>query len=51
MFDRLLLPPNCLNDDGLFLDNMSLEHFRLSLGKPVLVGSTISPGQSKKGFS
>jgi len=37
-FDALVLPPNCLNNDNLFLDNLSLEHFRNALGKPVYVG-------------
>ncbi len=37
-FDVLVLPPNCLNNDNLFLDNLSLEQFRNALGKPVYVG-------------
>lgn len=37
-FDLLVLPPNCLNDDDLFLDNLSLEQFQRALGKPVLLG-------------
>ena len=37
-YDTVVLPPNCLNPDDLFLDDMSLEEFRESLGKPVLVG-------------
>jgi putative radical SAM enzyme (TIGR03279 family) len=37
-FDALVLPPNCLNNDSLFLDNLSLEQFRTALGKPVFVG-------------
>jgi len=37
-FDALVIPPNCLNSDNLFLDNMSLTHFIKSLGKPVYVG-------------
>jgi putative radical SAM enzyme (TIGR03279 family) len=36
--DLLILPPNCLNDDHLFLDDMSLKEFERSLDKPVLVG-------------
>ncbi|MEE8576313.1 MAG: DUF512 domain-containing protein, partial [candidate division Zixibacteria bacterium] len=38
-FDRLLLPPNCVNSDGLFLDNMSLSHFKKTIGKDVILGS------------
>lgn len=38
-YDALVLPPNCLNPDDLFLDNLSLEQFRRSLGKDVVVGS------------
>jgi len=37
-FEVLVLPPNCLNNDNLFLDNLSLEQFRNALGKPVHVG-------------
>ena len=37
-FDVLVLPPNCLNEDELFLDNLSLKQFRIVLGKDVLVG-------------
>jgi hypothetical protein len=33
-----VLPPNCLNNDDLFLDNLSLEHFERALRKPVVVG-------------
>ncbi len=38
-FDTVVLPPNCLNADNLFLDGMSLEQFRTSLEKPVVMGS------------
>ena len=37
-FDLVVLPPNCLNSDDLFLDNLTLEQFKTGLGKPVLVG-------------
>ncbi|MCX6834076.1 MAG: DUF512 domain-containing protein [candidate division Zixibacteria bacterium] len=37
--DIVVLPPNCLNQDDLFLDNMSLEQFRRTLDKTVVVGS------------
>ncbi|MGH8015722.1 MAG: DUF512 domain-containing protein [Candidatus Zixiibacteriota bacterium] len=37
-FDALVLPPNCLNNDSLFLDNLTLEQFKSALGKPVYVG-------------
>ncbi len=37
-FDVVVLPPNCLNSDDLFLDNLSLPHFQRALQKPVLVG-------------
>jgi putative radical SAM enzyme (TIGR03279 family) len=36
--DMVVLPPNCLNADSLFLDDLSLADFRAALGKPVLVG-------------
>ncbi len=39
--DMILLPPNCLNDDDLFLDDMSLKEFSEEAGKPVMVGSYI----------
>ncbi len=37
-YDVLVLPPNCLNSDNLFLDDMSLQQFQNALGKPVVVG-------------
>ena len=37
-FDAVVLPPNCLNGDDLFLDNLSLDEFRGALGRPVYVG-------------
>jgi len=37
-YDVAALPPNCLNSDDLFLDDMSLEQFQNALGKPVVVG-------------
>lgn len=37
-YDVLVLPPNCLNDGDLFLDNMSIQQFQSDLGKPVVVG-------------
>ena len=36
--DVILLPPNCINDDELFLDDMSLEQFQAEMGIPVVVG-------------
>jgi NifB/MoaA-like Fe-S oxidoreductase len=36
--DVVVLPPNCLNSDNLFLDDMSLQQFQNGLGKPVVVG-------------
>ncbi len=38
-YDAVLLPPNCLNDDDLFLDNMSLEEFKQKADVDVKVGS------------
>ena len=37
-FDTVVLPPNCLNNDNLFLDNLSLEQFTSVLNKEVLIG-------------
>jgi putative radical SAM enzyme (TIGR03279 family) len=37
-FDHLVLPPNCLNQDDLFLDNLSLDQFQTVLQKPVSIG-------------
>jgi putative radical SAM enzyme (TIGR03279 family) len=37
--DTVVLPPNCLNEDNLFLDNMSLTQFRQTLEREVVVGS------------
>ncbi|MEW6413050.1 MAG: DUF512 domain-containing protein [Candidatus Zixiibacteriota bacterium] len=38
-YDMAVLPPNCLNEDKLFLDDMSLEQFEQKLGRKVVVGS------------
>jgi putative radical SAM enzyme (TIGR03279 family) len=38
-FDTVVLPPNCLNNDDLFLDNLPLSQFRDALKKNVVVGS------------
>ena len=37
-FDLVVLPPNCLNRDALFLDDLSLAQFEERLGKPAIVG-------------
>ena len=37
--DIILLPPNCLNYDNLFLDNLSLDQFKHKMKKPVITGS------------
>jgi len=37
--DMVMLPPNCLNSDDLFLDDMSLEEFRERAGRPVIEGT------------
>jgi len=37
-YDLVVLPPNCLNEDNLFLDNLSLKQFENALGFPVLTG-------------
>lgn len=37
-FDLVILPPNCLNADDLFLDNLTLYQFKSVLKKPTLVG-------------
>lgn len=37
-YDAVVLPPNCLNNDDLFLDNLSLEQFKRAFGKEVFVG-------------
>lgn len=36
--DVVVLPPNCLNQQDLFLDNLSLDQFKSALGIPVVVG-------------
>lgn len=37
--DVILLPPNCLNGDELFLDDMTLDEFTRRAGRPVLTGT------------
>ncbi len=50
-FDVVVLPPNCLNHDDLFLDNLTLEQFRKVLGKPVLVGQYNVAGSIREAFA
>ncbi len=38
-YDLILLPPNCINDDNLFLDDMPLDELRKKSGKRILVGT------------
>ncbi len=38
-YDAIFLPPNCLNDDNLFLDDVTLERFRKAVKARVTVGS------------
>jgi len=37
--DLILLPPNCINHDGLFLDDMTPEDMEKGLDRKVLIGS------------
>ncbi len=37
-YDTFVLPPNCLNNDDLFLDNMTLQQFKQTLGRRVVLG-------------
>jgi putative radical SAM enzyme (TIGR03279 family) len=37
-FDVVLLPPNCVNSEGLTLDDMSVESMSDKIGKPIVVG-------------
>ncbi len=37
--DIILLPPNCINTDELFLDDMSLDDFKSTIGRPVIAGT------------
>ncbi len=37
-FDTVVLPPNCINNDDLFLDNLSLAQFKTALNKEVVIG-------------
>jgi len=37
--DIILLPPNCINTDEVFLDDMSLDEFKIAVGRPVIVGT------------
>ena len=40
--DRFLLPPNCLNMDGLMLDDLTPQALSKRLGKPVIVSANPS---------
>jgi putative radical SAM enzyme (TIGR03279 family) len=46
--DLFVLPPNCLNHDNLFLDDLSLTEFQTRVGRPVLVGSYDLAGTIKE---
>ena len=35
----ILLPPNCINQDGLFLDNLTPQDLESELGRKVVIGS------------
>jgi putative radical SAM enzyme (TIGR03279 family) len=37
--DLILLPPNCINQDGLFLDDMTLHELENELNRKVIIGS------------
>jgi len=50
-FDVFVLPPNCLNQDDLFLDNLTLEQFRHVLRKPVLLGQYNIAASIQEAFS
>jgi hypothetical protein len=50
-YDVLVLPPNCLNNDDLSLDNLTLGQFRSVLGKPVVVGQYNIAETIKEAFS
>ncbi|MBC8491147.1 MAG: DUF512 domain-containing protein [Candidatus Marinimicrobia bacterium] len=38
-YDLIFLPPRCINEDGLLLDDMTPEDIGKAVGSPVLVGS------------
>ncbi len=50
-FDLLVLPPNCINNDNLFLDNLTLSQFETALGKPVLIGQYNFAATVRESFS
>jgi putative radical SAM enzyme (TIGR03279 family) len=39
MGEVILLPPNCINQDGLFLDDMTPQDLRQELGRKVIISS------------
>ena len=39
MGDLILLPPNCINQDGLFLDDITPPEMENELGRKVIIGS------------
>src|SRR6185436_5157115 len=42
-FDRVLLPPNCLKEEELFLDDRTRSDLEKTLGVPVQIGFDASP--------
>ncbi len=50
-YDAVMLPPNCLNDDDLFLDDMSVEEFKGELGREVIIGQYNFAESLKEAFA
>ena len=49
--DIIILPPNCLNNDNLFLDDVSLEDFREKIADTVVVGDYNIFNSLKRAFN
>ncbi len=48
--DVILLPPNCVNSDELFLDDMSLDDFKDTVNCPVITGTYNMVGAVRAAF-
>jgi putative radical SAM enzyme (TIGR03279 family) len=47
----ILLPPNCMNEDGLFLDDLTPDDLERELGRKVIIGSYDLVGNLRKIFN
>ena len=50
-YDTILLPPNCINDDSLFLDDMKLDYLKSKAKAEIIIGSYFIADSLKEALS